>query len=166
MTRSMTPGPPPPHTLGRAVYDDLVGMLADTETYPPGSRLPSYMALRKRHGVSQNVVSNAMESLAYEGRVRIRPGGVVVLGAEHLPEPATMQVRIEEAVRSRIANGAITAGQLLVSALADEFEASRNCVRAGLAPLVAEGLLVTEHGVGTYRPHAHAPRSPLHPERP
>ncbi|SEE84684.1 regulatory protein, gntR family [Streptomyces sp. 2131.1] len=150
MTRRKAPGPPAKGTLGRAVYDDLAGMLADTDQYPPGTRLPSYMKLRQRYGVSQGVVSSAMESLAYERRVRIGPGGVVVLGKKPMRAQPPTPSPIERAVRSRIVYGGIKPVRLSVGALADEFKASRDSVRSALAPLVAEGLLVAVHGTDSY----------------
>ncbi|MFC8538002.1 GntR family transcriptional regulator [Streptomyces sp. NPDC057249] len=170
MTRRKTTGPPAKGTLGRAVYDDLVGMLADTKKYRPGSRLPSYMALCQRYGVSPSVVSDAMLSLAYEGRVVIRPGGVTVRGELPLPasgrgssapEPSSngrpaappTAARLGAIVRERIADGTIKPGQPVVNALLKEFDVSRSVLLNALAPLHKEGLLTYRRGVGTYAPY-------------
>ncbi|MGC4950928.1 GntR family transcriptional regulator [Streptomyces sp. DT224] len=170
MTLPKTPRPPQPGTRGRAVYDALVGMLADTEKYPPGTRLPSYMELRQRYGVSPSVVSNAMESLAYEGRVVIRQSGVTVQGkcrppvnetgsrvsepsANGRPAQRPTAARLGAIVRKRIANGVIKPGQPISNALTAEFGVSRSVLLSALAPLHNEGLLVYTRGVGTYVPH-------------
>ncbi|MGW2652152.1 GntR family transcriptional regulator [Streptomyces sp. NPDC001478] len=151
MTRRKTTGPPAKGTLGRAVYDDLVGMLADTKEHPPGSRLPSYMALCQGYGVSPSVVSDAMLSLAYEGRVVIGPGGVTVQGklprpasgsgssdsepsASVRPAPPPTAARLGAIVRECIENGTIEPGEPVFTALAEEFGVSRSVLLNALAP--------------------------------
>ncbi|MFE7624457.1 GntR family transcriptional regulator [Streptomyces sp. NPDC057509] len=93
MTQSKTPGPPPPTSTSRAVYDELVGMLADTKTYPTGSRLPLYSKLSEQFRVSEYAVSSAMRALAQEGRVRINPYGAIVQGVSPAVPRLGSQVR-------------------------------------------------------------------------
>lgn len=59
---------------------------------------------------------------------------------------------VAEELRRRIEAGAIPAGALLPpeSALVQEFGISRGTAREAIAALRAEGLVVTEHGRGTY----------------
>ncbi|MGC9666964.1 GntR family transcriptional regulator [Planosporangium sp. 12N6] len=68
----------------------------------------------------------------------------------HRERPRYRQVA--EELRRRILAGAIPAGQLLPSepVLINEFGVSRGTLREALALLRAEGLVVTEHGRGTY----------------
>lgn len=69
------------------------------------------------------------------------------------PHPERPRYRlVADELRRRILAGAIPPGQLLPSetALIDEFGVSRGTIREALALLRAEGLVVTEHGRGTY----------------
>ncbi|MEW1586857.1 GntR family transcriptional regulator [Micromonospora vinacea] len=72
-----------------------------------------------------------------------------------MPTPHYGQPRyraIADALRERIASGAIPPGALLPteSALTTEFRASRGTIRQAIAVLRGEGLVATEHGRGTY----------------
>lgn len=149
-TPNQAPSVPKPGTLRRRVYDGLETLLADTDTYPPGTRLPTYRALRQQYGVAQAAVSAAMEALASQGRVWIRPPqGVFVLGEGHEPTP-TKAVLIATAARERIADGTLKPGTPLVPLLAREFGTNASVVSSALRPLAAEGLLVAEPFSGTY----------------
>jgi len=69
------------------------------------------------------------------------------------PHQGTPRYRlVAEELRRRIEAGAIPAGALLPpeSALVQEFGISRGTAREAIAALRAEGLVVTEHGRGTY----------------
>ncbi|MGW0673452.1 GntR family transcriptional regulator [Streptomyces sp. NPDC002746] len=165
---------PKPGTLGRRVYDGLVRMLADTDGYPPGTKLPSYRTLSQQYGVAYGIVRAAMKALESQGRVCIRtPQGVHVFGADYEPVPPKA-VLIAMAVRARIADGTFQPDVPLVPMLAKEFQVARPTVTCALSPLIDEGLLVVRQGVGTYVPHpqtpGHGPRdratSGAGPERP
>jgi GntR family transcriptional regulator len=72
-----------------------------------------------------------------------------------VPTPRTGTPRyrqVAEELRRRIEAGAISAGSLLPaeSALVREFGVSRGTAREAIAALRSEGLVVTEHGRGTY----------------
>ncbi|MEH1126489.1 GntR family transcriptional regulator [Micromonospora sp. CPCC 206061] len=72
-----------------------------------------------------------------------------------MPTPRTGTPRyrqVAEELRRRIEAGAIPAGSLLPpeSALSREFGISRGTAREAIAALRSEGLVVTEHGRGTY----------------
>lgn len=60
--------------------------------------------------------------------------------------------RIAHQLRKRIEDGVILPGTLLPteSALTTEFRASRGTIRQAIAILRDEGLVITEHGRGTY----------------
>ncbi|MFJ5850532.1 GntR family transcriptional regulator [Streptomyces sp. NPDC092903] len=153
---------PKPGTLGRRVYDGLVRMLADTDAYPPGTKLPPYRTLSRQYGVAYGIVSAAMKALESQGRVCIRnPHGVHVSGADYRPVPPKA-VLIAMAVRARIADGTFQPDVPLVPMLAKEFQVARSTVTCALSPLIDEGLLVVRHGLGTYVQH---PQTPGHGPR-
>ncbi|MFG3429493.1 GntR family transcriptional regulator [Streptomyces californicus] len=165
MSRRPTPihAPPAPKrgTRTRRVYDGLESLLADTDTYPPGTKLPTYRALCQQYGVAQGVVGAAMEALASQGRVWIRrPQGVFALGEGEVPTP-TKAVLIATATRERIADGTFKPGTPLVPLLVAEFETNSAVVSSALRPLAAEGLLYIKSGSGTYV----SPRRGPEPER-
>lgn len=154
MTKAKSPGAAPtPGTLTRRMYDALERMLADTDTYPPRSKLPGHRQLRREYGVSNSVVSSALGTLAAQGRVCVLPHGTYVLGDGVGPDDLPTRERIAETVRTRIADGTIQPGQLLVPDLSREFNVSRQVVNAALRPLTVDGPLVTRRSVGTYVPH-------------
>lgn len=69
------------------------------------------------------------------------------------PHPGRPRYRVvAEELRRRILAGFIPPGSLLPSetALIEEFDVSRGTVREAMAQLRLEGLVVTEHGRGTY----------------
>lgn len=74
---------------GRPAYAQLADALrADIRSgrYAPGSQLPSYEALMKKHGVSITVVRSAVRELKTEGLVYTHQGkGAFV--RDPLPEP-------------------------------------------------------------------------------
>ncbi|MEU1889125.1 GntR family transcriptional regulator [Micromonospora rifamycinica] len=72
-----------------------------------------------------------------------------------MPTPHYGQPRyrtIADELRTRIQSGVIPPGSLLPaeSALTVEFQTSRGTIRKAIAALRDEGLLLTEHGRGTY----------------
>ncbi|MGH3655571.1 MAG: GntR family transcriptional regulator [Micromonosporaceae bacterium] len=69
------------------------------------------------------------------------------------PHPSPPRYRqVADELRRRLRSGAIPPGQLLPSetALMNEFNVSRGTIREAVAALRTEGLVVTEHGRGTY----------------
>jgi GntR family transcriptional regulator len=77
-------------------------------------------------------------------------GSVITVPTPHPERPR--YVRVADELRRRILAGAIPPGALLPSEpdLINEFGVSRGTIREALALLRAEGLVVTEHGRGTY----------------
>jgi GntR family transcriptional regulator len=56
-------------------------------TYPPGTRLPTHLALESESGLSPMTVRRAIKLLADEGWVRTRPGrGTFVARRDQPPE--------------------------------------------------------------------------------
>ncbi|MFE8910907.1 GntR family transcriptional regulator [Streptomyces globisporus] len=147
-----------PHLIGtssrlhaaRAAYQGVVDMLADTDTYPPGSKLPAHPVLADRLGVTSSALRIAMHALAADGRVHRRHSGTVVLGKDSTPVPVPTTTRLTEIVRERIQDGTIKPGQLIATALRAEFGVGNTTVRSALTPLISEGLLVAKQGVGIY----------------
>ena len=78
-------------------------------------------------------------------------GGTVTLVPAPHPERPLYRLVADE-LRRRIMAGAIPPGSLLPSetALMAEFDVSRGTIRDAIGLLRAEGLVVTEHGRGTY----------------
>ena len=74
---------------GRPAYAQVADTLrADIRAgrYPPGSQLPSYEALMRKHGVSITVIRSAVRELKTEGLVHTHQGkGAFV--RDPLPEP-------------------------------------------------------------------------------
>ena len=71
------------------------------------------------------------------------------------PSPKTttsLTLRTKEALRRRVADGPIKAGDKLPTerALAEEFGVSRTVIREAVAALRADGLLEAKHGVGVF----------------
>ena len=79
---------------GRPAYAQVADTLrADIRSgrYPPGSQLPSYEALMRKHGVSITVVRSAVRELKTEGLVYTHQGkGAFV--RDPLPEPGQPSV--------------------------------------------------------------------------
>ncbi|MYT82170.1 hypothetical protein GTY69_31630 [Streptomyces sp. SID8364] len=65
----------------------MESLLADTDTYPPVTKLPTYKALCRRYGVAQTVVGTAMEALASQEGVWIRPHWAPSCSARTLSRP-------------------------------------------------------------------------------
>ena len=77
---------------GRPAYAQVADTLrADIRAgrYPPGSQLPSYEALMRKHGVSITVIRSAVRELKTEGLVYTHQGkGAFV--RDPLPEPGAL----------------------------------------------------------------------------
>ncbi|SBU96443.1 Transcriptional regulators [Streptomyces sp. MnatMP-M77] len=137
----------------RAAYRGVVDMLADTTTYPPGSRLPAHSVLTVRFGVTSSALRAAMHALEADGRVRRRHSVVMVLGKNSAPAPAPTPAQLTEIVRERVQDGTIKPGEPITVRLLEEFGVGKTQLRRALAPLIAEELLVTRNGIGSYVPH-------------
>jgi DNA-binding transcriptional regulator YhcF (GntR family) len=63
------------HVSRRAVADALRAQIGDSTNakYRPGAKLPSYRQLAAQHGVAVNTAMAAVQALADEGLVTIRP---------------------------------------------------------------------------------------------
>ncbi|MEU4832678.1 winged helix-turn-helix domain-containing protein [Streptosporangium sp. NPDC023615] len=141
---------------GGRVYHLLADWLRDqitTGAYPPGSVLPSEMALVDQFRIARSTARRGLAVLEDEGLIVTLPGkGRVVRGdAPDLQATYRYQV-IARALREQIRAGAFPAGAPLPSehALRRRHRASRNTVRHALAELEREGLIVAQHGKGRF----------------
>ncbi|NEB54106.1 GntR family transcriptional regulator [Streptomyces griseus] len=94
-----------------------------------------------------------MHALEADGRVRRRHSVVMVLGKNSAPAPAPTPAQLTEIVRERVQDGTIKPGEPITVRLLEEFGVGKTQLRRALAPLIAEELLVTRNGIGSYVPH-------------
>lgn len=120
--------------------------MLDQGKYGPGTRLPPYLELSRQHGVSLYAVAGGVKALEAQGRLHVSPQAIIVLGEGFSPDPPP----VAALVRERIANGQIKPGKNIVPDLAAEFRMREWNVRAALAPLIQEGLLLYRPRVGTF----------------
>lgn len=136
----------------RAANQGVVDLLADTDTYPPGSKLPAQSVLANRLGVTSYALGKAIRALEADGRVLRRSSRTIVLGKDSVQVPVTTTARLTEIARERIQDGTIKPGELITGPLMREFDVGQTTVHSALTPLIAEGLLLRKRGVGTYVP--------------
>lgn len=122
--------------------------------FPPGSALPSESALCAEYGIARNTLRRALDQLATEGLLVVRPGrGRVVTEPGTTSTEAGPQYRaIADALRARIESGDLEAGDPLPSesALTAEYGVARTTVRHALAELEGAGLIEAVHGKGRF----------------
>jgi DNA-binding GntR family transcriptional regulator len=120
---------------------------------PPGSAVPSEMALSKEFGVARNTVRRALGRLADEGLVGAVPGRGRVVLAPGLPV-VTLPVyrRIAADLHRAIAAGDLAPGDPVPSeaTLTREYGVSRGTVRQALSFLASLGLVRAVHGKGRF----------------
>lgn len=137
----------------RGIYAALRERITDGE-FSPGMALPSESALCAEYGVARNTARRALDRLADDGLIDVRPGrGRVV--AEPGAGGGTVAPRyleIAEALRKRIASGELRPGDAVPSesALAELYEVGRGTVRHALAELEGAGLVQAVHGKGRF----------------
>ncbi|MFJ6152185.1 GntR family transcriptional regulator [Micromonospora profundi] len=132
------------------------------ETAPDTSRHPSR--------TPRNVSTSGRVVQTSKQVTRLALGKTSARYGDRVPTPRYGQPRyrfIASELRERIEGGTIPPGSLLPteSALTAEYRASRGTIRQAIAALRDEGLVVTEHGRGTYvRACLHEGRSPSNTE--
>jgi DNA-binding GntR family transcriptional regulator len=122
--------------------------------FPPGAALPSEAAMCAEYGVARNTLRRALDQLAEEGLIEVRPGrGRVVVSSTGAPGRAVPQYQSMAAdLRAMIESGNLAPGDILPSesALAERYGVGRGTARYALAELEGAGLVETVHGKGRY----------------
>jgi DNA-binding GntR family transcriptional regulator len=122
--------------------------------FAPGSVLPSEAALCEEYGVARNTLRRALDQLAEERLIEVRPGrGRVVVSSPNVAGRVVPQyVAMADELRRLIEAGELRPGDALPSevALAERYGVARGTARHALAELEGAGLVVTVHGKGRY----------------
>ena len=123
--------------------------------FAAGATIPSESALCVEYRVARNTVRRALEQLADEGLIAVRPGrGRVVLAPgddSHKPEGPRYRAVAAE-LRTRIESGELRTGDPVPSesALTERYGISRGTARHALAELEGAGLVEAVHGKGRF----------------
>ena len=137
----------------RRITETLRARVAGGE-FASGAVLPSEAALCAEYGVARNTLRRALDQLADEGLIEVRPGrGRVVRTASGAAVPVLPQYRVMAAeLRALIEAGKLRPGDALPSesALAERHGVSRGTARHALAELEGAGLVEAVHGKGRY----------------
>jgi DNA-binding GntR family transcriptional regulator len=131
----------------------LRGRIASGE-FAPGAALPSESALCTEYGVARNTLRRALDQLADEGLIAVRPGrGRIVVETGNATTQAVPQYRtVATDLRTMIESGELQPGDALPSesALAERYGVSRGTARHALAELDGAGLVESVHGKGRF----------------
>jgi DNA-binding GntR family transcriptional regulator len=137
----------------RRITDTLRARITGGE-FAPGAALPSEAALCAEYGVARNTLRRALDQLADEGLIEVRPGrGRVVLPPAGASGPVVPQYQVMAAeLRALIESGKLRPGDTLPSesALAQRYGVARGTARHALAELEGAGLVESVHGKGRY----------------
>ena len=122
--------------------------------FAPGTVLPSESALCAEYGVARNTLRRALDQLAADGMIAVRPGrGRVVVTSDDVTIRAVPQYRtMATDLRSMIDSNELGPGDRLPSesALAERYGVARGTVRHALAELEGAGLIESVHGKGRF----------------
>lgn len=120
----------------------------------PGTLLPSESVLCTEYGVARNTLRRALDQLADEGLVTVRPGrGRMVVAPDGAASRAGPQYRnMATDLRLVIESGELQPGDALPSesALAERYGVARGTARHTLAELEGAGLVESIHGKGRF----------------
>jgi DNA-binding GntR family transcriptional regulator len=120
----------------------------------PGTLLPSESALCTEYGVARNTLRRALDQLAEEGLVAVRPGrGRIVAASDEATMRTGPQYRnMATDLRLMIESGELQPGDALPSetALAERYRVARGTARHALAELEGAGLVESIHGKGRF----------------
>jgi DNA-binding GntR family transcriptional regulator len=137
----------------KGIADAISARIADSE-YAPGAALPSESVLCTEYGVARNTLRRALDQLAEEGLIAVRPGrGRVVVATGDVGEREVPQYRTMAAdLRAMIESGQLQPGDALPSesALAARYGVARGTARHALAELEGAGLVDSVHGKGRF----------------
>lgn len=135
-----------------AIADALRARIADGDL-KPGSLLPSESALCTEYQVARNTVRRALDLLASDGLIEVRPGrGRVVATPGRRAETMPWYRRIAADLRELVESGELGPGDALPSEaeLTERYGVSRGTARQALAELEGAGLVEAVHGKGRY----------------
>jgi len=122
--------------------------------FAPGAALPSESALCAEYGVARNTLRRALDQLAAEGLVAVRPGrGRAVVDIRDGKGRAVPEYRkMADDLRAIIESGRLRPGDAVPSesALANRYGVSRGTARHALAELEGAGLVDPIHGKGRF----------------
>jgi DNA-binding GntR family transcriptional regulator len=146
-----------PRATTWGAYKDITAALRARITggeFAPGAAIPSESALCAEYGVARNTLRRALDQLADEGLITVRPGRgrVVVRSGGTATRSQPQYQRITAALRSMIETGELQPGDVLPSeaALAERYGVARGTARHALAELEGAGLVDSVHGRGRY----------------
>lgn len=135
-----------------AIADALRARIADGYL-KPGLLLPSESALCAEFRVARNTVRRALDRLATDGLIEVRPGRGRVVAQPGTPaETVPRYRRIADDLRQLVESGELRPGDALPSEaeLTEKYGVSRGTARHALAELEGAGLVEAVHGKGRY----------------
>ena len=145
-----------PRATAWGAYKTIAGALrariADGE-FAPGAPLPSESSLCAEYRVARNTLRRALEQLADEGLIVVRPGRGRTVQQPGEPGSAVPQSRrIADDLRGLIQSGELRPGDPLPSesALSERYGVARGTVRQALAELEGAKLAESIHGKGRF----------------
>ena len=146
-----------PRATAWGAYKDIEAALRARITsgeFAPGTALPSESALCAEYGVARNTLRRALDQLADEGMIVVRPGlgRLIPSTGDATARPLPQYRRMAADLRTMIESGEVQPGDALPSesALADRYGVARGTARHALAELEGAGLVDSVHGKGRF----------------
>ncbi|SDL75065.1 regulatory protein, gntR family [Nonomuraea maritima] len=143
---------PPMSATGRMLHDIREGIAKGT--LKAGDQLPKEPELMATYKLSSPAIRAALRELRQEGLIhsRGRHGRFVGPEGTQVRREATKGEKLAEAIAAQIRDGRYMPGDCLPGevALAEQFQMSRKVVRAAIALLQEQGLVVTVAAKGTF----------------
>jgi DNA-binding GntR family transcriptional regulator len=140
----------------KSIAESLRTRITDGE-FAPGTLLPPESALCAEYRVARNTMRRALDQLAGDGLIVVRPGqGRVVVSPGDATTRATPRYRTMAAdLRAQVESGELQPGDTLPSesALAARYGVARGTARQALAELEGAGLVESVHGKGRFVRH-------------
>lgn len=122
--------------------------------FATGAALPSEAMLRAEYGVARNTLRRALDQLAADGLVMVRPGvgRVVSTSDDRRSGTAPRYRRIADDLREMIESGRLGPGDSLPSEaeVSERYGVARGTVRHAFAKLEGAGLIESVHGKGRF----------------
>lgn len=138
----------------RSITDAIRARITDGE-FAAGTLLPSESSLCAEYRVARNTLRRALDRLAEEGMLSVRPGrGRIVTAPDDrtADQPGPQYRRIAADLRTLIETGELRPGDALPSeaALVERYGVARGTARHALAELEGAGLVESIHGKGRF----------------